>query len=156
MPPGGDQASVRRFFGRLRIDVIALRIPVAREGDDLALAESTRSMLENSPDRKIIPVVTKPCHSRSSNEDAARPSTSPQNGAPILKIGTSATVTRKQTSAPRLKRPAKEAVNALCRMRSIARPASVAMNAGGVASKSRVKNGASRPNAAAKDRKSVV
>src|SRR6185295_3870473 len=94
-----------------------------------------------------------PARPRSRSHETASPSTSPQNGAPICRIGTSATVTRKQISAPKLKRPPKEAVNAVCRTRSIARPASVAMNAGGVASSSRVKNGARTPNATAKRQK---
>ena len=49
---------------------------------------------------------------RSSSHALARPNTSPQNGAPMRKIGTSATVTRKHTSAPNVKRPPNEAVNA--------------------------------------------
>src|SRR5919198_2801931 len=153
VPAGGDEPAVRGLLRRLRIDVIALRVPLAREGDHLLLAQRTRTVFEDAPDGEILPVVTKSFHSRSSNEVAAKPSTRPQNGAPMLKIGTSATVTRKQTSAPRLCRPAKEAVKALCRMRSMASPASVAMKAGGVASKSRVKNGAIRPKAAAKRQK---
>ena len=48
-----------------------------------------------------------------------------------------------------LNAPPNETVNAVCSTRSMARPASVAMNAGGVASSSRVKNGASRPKASA-------
>ena len=41
-------------------------------------------------------------------------------------------VTRKVTSAPRAKRPWKAMANAICSTRSIARPARVAMKAGGV------------------------
>jgi hypothetical protein len=59
--------------------------------------------------------------------------------------GTSAIQTRTLTSAASVKRSRKEALNAVCSTRRIARPASVAMDAGGVASISRVGRGQSSP-----------
>ncbi len=86
---------------------------------------------------------------RSSSSDTSTPATSPQNAAPMFRIVKSITVTRNATSAPSEKRPANEATNAVCSTRSMASPASVSMNAGGVASISRVNKGDSRPKAIA-------
>src|SRR5882672_9999021 len=102
MPPRGDQAAERRGLRRLRIGVEALRIPVGREGNDFFLRQRARAVLEHPARREVLPVVAERRHSRSSRREAATPNTSPQNGAPMRKIVTSATVTRKQTSAPKL------------------------------------------------------
>ncbi len=64
----------------------------------------------------------------------------------MLRTVTSATVTTKVTSAPRLNRPLNAVTKAACSTRSIASPARTAMNAAGVASMSRVNSGASSPN----------
>ena len=90
----------------------------------------------------------KSCLSRS--HDTARPAIRPQNAAPMFSTARSATVTRKQTSAPRVKRSLKEAKNAACSTRSIAKPPSAMMNAFGAASMSPVKAGAIRPKATAR------
>src|SRR5258708_1489479 len=82
---------------------------------------------------------------RSNTRVVNRPNTSPQKAAPIPNTGTSATVTRKHTSAPSVEWSRNDATNAVCSTRNMARPASVAMKAGGVASMSRVKNGENRP-----------
>src|SRR5262245_1334666 len=87
---------------------------------------------------------------RSSAQDTASPISTPQNGAPIERIGTFATVTRKQTVAPSVKPPLNETTKARSSTRSSASPASVAMNALGVASMSRVTTGAKIPNSSAK------
>ena len=73
------------------------------------------------------------------------PATRAQKGAPMPRMGMAATVTRKVTKAPKAKRPWKATANADCSTRSIARPAKVAMKAGGVESMRRVTRGARRP-----------
>ena len=64
----------------------------------------------------------------------------------MLRTVMSATVTMNVTSAPRVNRPPNAVTNAACSTRSIASPASTAMNAAGVPSMSRVNSGASSPN----------
>ena len=82
----------------------------------------------------------------SSSQDVVSPNTSPQKGAPILKIDLSARVTRNVINAPSEKLPLKETTNEVCNTRSKASPAKVEMKAGGVASISFVNNGAYKPN----------
>ena len=67
----------------------------------------------------------------------------------MLRTVTSATVTTKVTSAPRVNRVLNAVTNAACSTRSMASPASTAMKAGGVASISRVNSGARSPKAIA-------
>ena len=67
----------------------------------------------------------------------------------MLRMVTSATVTTKVTSAPRVNRLLNAMTNDACSTRSIASPARTAMKAPGVASMSRVKGGARSPNAMA-------
>ena len=78
--------------------------------------------------------------------NTATPATRPQNAAPMLSRLLSATVTRKVTSAPSVKRPEKDATKAPCRTRSMATPPSAMMNSFGAASIRPVKVGAIRPN----------
>src|SRR5207248_6001487 len=99
VPAGSDQAAEWRRLRRERIGMEALRVPVGCEADDFLLGERARAVFEAAPDGEVFPVVAK-AHSRSSSHEVARPRTRPQKGAPIRIIGTSATVTRKQTSAP--------------------------------------------------------
>ena len=61
-----------------------------------------------------------------------------------------ATVTRNVTSAPSAQRPWKPMAKALCKTRSMASPASVAMKAGGAASSRRVNSGDSAPKPSAR------
>ena len=82
----------------------------------------------------------------SSAQDTASPTITAQNGAPIEKIGTLATVTRKVTAAPRVKAPLNETTKARSKTLKRARPASVAMKTLGVASMNRVKTGENIPN----------
>src|SRR5674476_416844 len=70
----------------------------------------------------------------SSAQDTATPMSTAQNGAPIEKIGTLATVTRKVTAAPSVKAPLNETTKARSKTLKRARPASVAMKTLGVAS----------------------
>src|SRR6185312_1798675 len=92
---------------------------------------------------RSVPRVKSP---RSNSTETTSPATSPQNAAPMLNTDTSATVTTNVTSAPSVNRVANAVTNAACSTRSMARPASTAMNAAGAASISRVNTGANSPN----------
>ena len=83
---------------------------------------------------------------RSNSTETTSPATSPQNAAPMLNTDTSATVTTNVTSAPSVNRVPNAVTKAACSTRSMARPASTAMNAAGAASMSRVNTGANSPN----------
>src|SRR5690606_8083624 len=74
---------------------------------------------------------------RSSTSDTSMPATRPQKAAPMPPIATPETVTSRLASAPKLKRPPKDVTKDACSTRSIARPASVATKAPGVASSRR-------------------
>src|SRR3712207_5328037 len=86
---------------------------------------------------------------RSSSPQTANPASRPQKAAPTFRTVTSATVTTKVTRAPRVKRVLNAATKDPCSTRSRARPPSVAMKAGGVASMALVNSGANRPNSMA-------
>src|SRR5258705_4050341 len=58
----------------------------------------------------------------SNNQNTAKPATNPKNAAPIFRIPRSATLIRKQTSAPSMKRSLNDARNASCGTRSMAKP----------------------------------
>src|SRR5690348_11965543 len=122
MPARRHEPTERGLSRRERLGVEALRIPVAREGDDLLLGELAGAVFKNPADCKVFPVVAECTHAAffSKSREASTPKTSPQNGAPMRKIETSATVTRKQISAPNVARPANDATNAFCRTRSMA------------------------------------
>ena len=74
------------------------------------------------------------------------PKTRPQNGDPIFRIGTPATVMRKAIRAPYVKPSPNEIWKADCNVRSRASPASVLRKAAGVAISRFVTTGAKTPN----------
>ena len=76
---------------------------------------------------------------RSNNQEMAKPESNPQKAAPTFNNGTSATVTRKATSAPREKRSLNAVTKAVCKTRNIARPAKAVTRDLGAMRSSRVK-----------------
>ena len=100
----------------------------------------------------VITHALKSC--RSISQDTTKPATKPQNAEPILKRLTSATVTSRLTSAPKVNLPEpNEVTKALCNARSMARPPNTIMNALGVAKVRLVKVGASTPKSKARQPK---